>query len=229
MNVLADIPGNLIFLIVVAAVGAINWWLEQQKKKAAERENQDRPPERPQRRVFETPGPDSEQERLRKFLEALGVPQEPARTEPPPPPVAPPPMRETPPPVRRQPRPMPRPVAPSTTRFPSTTRSVPPPIRRPIAEPEEFAEAGRLEEPAVAIESIPGEFDRMSVAVTMQPMEPIAAAAAPLDTHAAPAIVIRRANAPIVENLRLALRTTADLRTALVAMEVLGKPRGLQD
>ena len=87
---------------------------------------------------------------------------------------------------------------------------------------------GRLEEPATSIEKISGEFERMSVAVTMQPIEPIGSPMTPLGTVSAPATVVRRANAPIIESLRMALRTQSDLRTAFVAMEVLGTPRGLQ-
>ena len=44
MIVLADIPGQLIFLIVAAAVGVVNWWLEKQKKKAEPPEGGDGKP-----------------------------------------------------------------------------------------------------------------------------------------------------------------------------------------
>ena len=88
--------------------------------------------------------------------------------------------------------------------------------------------AGRLEEPATAIEKIAPEFEHMNVSVAMPPVEHFDSGAHITGSQAAPAQVTLAARAPIVEQLRLALRTPVDLRTALVAMEVLGKPKALQ-
>lgn len=224
MIFLADIPGNLIFLIVMAAVGVVNWWLEKQKKN--ESSQQDTPP------VRHAPlaGGESEQERLRRFLEALGVPQQPGTPQPAPQAPAPAPVprpASTPRPAAVPDRTFQRPAAPSREQRPFRPKPfipAPRPVRVPVREPEEMAEGGRLEEPATAIENISGEFERMNVAVTMQPI----GALPDTSTQSAPAIVTRRANAPIIESLRLALLTPSDLRTALVTMEILGPPRGLQ-
>ena len=35
MILAANIQGNLLFLIVFAAVGVVNWWLERKKQRAA--------------------------------------------------------------------------------------------------------------------------------------------------------------------------------------------------
>jgi hypothetical protein len=227
MIFLAAIPGNLIFLIVMAAVGVVNWWLEKRKQNETSRKDAAPPRHAP------LAGGESEQERLRRFLEALGVPQQPGGAQPTPkPPAAPAPA------PLRAPAPQPAAVPSRTLQRPITSSQVqrrfrpkpvvpaprPVPARVPVREPEEMGYAGRLEEPAKAIENISGEFERVTVAVTMQPIEAITDAS----TQTAPAIVTRRPNAPIIENLRLALRTPSDLRTALVTMEVLGLPKGLQ-
>ena len=82
MILAVNIPNNLIFLIVFAAVGVVNWWLERRKKQSGSEGSQS--PPRPQPRAGgPAPGGESEQERLRRFLEALGVPQQPGQTPPP--------------------------------------------------------------------------------------------------------------------------------------------------
>ena len=82
-------------------------------------------------------------------------------------------------------------------------------------------DAGRLEGPAAAIEGIGKEFDTMT-------MEHFGVPATLAGPPSGPATVSRNAALPVIESLRLALRTNADLRTAFVTMELLGKPRGLQ-
>ncbi|MEQ1851402.1 MAG: hypothetical protein ABMA01_07400 [Chthoniobacteraceae bacterium] len=232
MILLADIPGNIIFLIVFAAVGVVNWWLERKKKQAESDETPQ--PRRPQARPTVGPAPagESEQERLRRFLEALGVPQQPGAPQPPA--QSPPrPMREiTPPPTPRPvPRPIERPVrrafAPQPRNLVPTGRptEIPVPRARPrpqFLEQDEMKEAGRLEGPAAAIEGISSEFQHMT-------MEQLGVPAQLAEGTTGPATVVRNAAAPIVESLRLALRSPADLRTVFVTMELLGKPRGLQN
>ena len=72
MTVLAAIEAKAIFVIVALIVGAIGQWNEARRKKQAEENPPNTPPTRP-------PSPpnnasESEQERLRRFLETLGVP-----------------------------------------------------------------------------------------------------------------------------------------------------------
>ena len=230
MILAADIPGNLIFLIVFAAVGVVNWWLERRKKQAGANKNQS--PSRPQPGAnAPASGGDSEQERLRRFLEALGVPQPPAQPQPArqgsPPALQPVPRIPAPAPraIRRQVEPIRRAPIPEPRRVPTPTRAATayrPTQQRPaIQEPEEMQSAGRLEESAAAIENVSAEFEHMTMAQLGVP-------AHLADVASKPATLTRNAAAPVVESLRLALRTPADLRTAFVTMELLGKPRGLQ-
>ena len=230
MTLAANIQGNLLFLIVFAAVGVVNWWLERKKNQAAANEKQS--PSRPQPRAnAPAAGGESEQERLRRFLEALGVPQQPGQPQPPqqvrpqamqPAPQIPAPASRT---IRQKVEPTRRTHIPEPRRIPTPTRAAaahrPAPRRPAIPEPEEFREAGRLEESASAIENVSSEFQHMT-------MEQLGVPAHLADTASKPATLTRNAAAPVVESLRLALRTPADLRTAFVTMELLGKPRGLQ-
>ena len=230
MILAADIPGNLIFLIVFAAVGVVNWWLERKKNQAAANGKQS--PSRPQPRAnAPATGGDSEQERLRRFLEALGVPQQPGPPQPPPqarPPVTQPvPQTQAPAPraIRRAVEPIRRAHMPEPRRIPTPPRAAaayrPAPLRPAIPEPEEMQFAGRLEESASSIENVSAEFQHMTMAQLGVP-------AHLADTASTPATLTRNAAAPVIESLRLALRTPSDLRTAFVTMELLGKPRGLQ-
>jgi len=88
---------NLIFLLVFAAIAGLQWFFKRMQENA-QRVQQERQQERrveaaPQRRA--TPPPvqmESEEEvRMRKFLEALGLPSEPAAPPPPKEPVFVPP------------------------------------------------------------------------------------------------------------------------------------------
>src|SRR6187401_976106 len=102
MPILAAIDTQIIVLIVAAAIGVINWLSKKAEGKKPPTEPPPRDP-RPQ-----TTG-DADAERMRKFLEALGLPAEQA----PPPvkrpaPAAPPPLPQQ----RKRPKREPRPVSP---------------------------------------------------------------------------------------------------------------------
>lgn len=88
---------------------------------------------------------------------------------------------------------------------------------------------GGGEGPAASTENIAVEFEQMNVAAAMPPTEHFDSGTTITGSHSAPAQVTRADRALIVENLRLALLRPVDLRTALVAMEVLGKPKALQN
>jgi hypothetical protein len=223
--ILADISGQLIFFIVFAAIGVINWWLEKKKTEAA---SQEPPPFRPQSPSTGGSEGDSEQERLRRFLEALGVPQPPA-----PPPVEQrrQPEPEAPPPEPRL-RPVPRPAAQSMERRMQVPRPAAQVVRRPkppvVIEPEEFQVGGRLEEAASSIERISGEFEQMNVRVAMPPVQPLETPAQLATTFAGTTSVLRREESPLTESVRALLRKPSDIRATFVAMEILGTPKGLQ-
>ena len=223
MILAVNIPSNLIFLIVFAAVGVVNWWLERKKKQSGSDEQQS--PPRPQPRAGgPAPGGESEQERLRRFLEALGVPQQPGQTQPRPvrqitPAPAPRAITKPVEPARRAHIPEPRRISPAPR--PAEPQRPQPRKRPPIHEVEQMQRAGRLEEPASSIEGVSSEFQHMT-------MEQLGVPAHLAETPATPATLVRNAAEPVIESLRLALRTRTDLRTAFVTMELLGKPRGLQ-
>ena len=81
---IAAIDGNILFLLIAAAIGVINWLSNRKEQKAA------KPTETSEKPVRPDPGRESEEERMRRFLEALGVPQGQAPPRPVPPRPAPP-------------------------------------------------------------------------------------------------------------------------------------------
>ena len=88
---LAAIDGQILFLVIAAIIGVINWISEKRKeKKQAEQ------PEAEPNTTADRSTRESEEERLRRFMEALGVPQ--GTTRPPPRPA---PLQPAPPPLPR--------------------------------------------------------------------------------------------------------------------------------
>ena len=198
---------ELVFFLIMAAFGFISWVFG--KIKSAEK-----PPDpmAPHDRQVGRPIPaqPSEDERMRKFLEALGIPADAA------------------PSPRPAPRPAPAlPAAPrSVVQRPRRTLPAPPPLppRRAI---ESLDEAEALTQSAATIEA--GhlithevvEFDTVSSHVSAIPLgqersDPIAET-----VSAPPASALSR-------SLHAALRSPTELRTALLLREILGPPRGLQ-
>lgn len=225
MMILAEISGQFIFFIVFAAIGVINWWLEK-KRKAAE---SDTPPSaRPESPSTGGTGNEPEQERLRRFLEALGVPQPPA----PPPVQQAPPRQSIAPPRDPRLRPVPRPAAQTMERGMQSPVPVPKAFRRPkppvVLEREEFQEAGRLEEAASSFERIAGEFEQLNVRVAMPPVQPLEHPARLATSFAGTTTVLSREDSPLTASVRALLRKPSDIRATFVAMEILGPPKGLQ-
>jgi hypothetical protein len=223
--------GQFVFLIVFAIVGVINWWLEKKKK-----ESQPGSPQSPSpsQKPVASSGNDSEQERLRRFLEALGVPQ--------PPPAQPRPQPQPAPQASRSipaqaglPHPVQRQVAQRIEgRMQGTKPLRKPPqqvIRRPkpvVAEPDEMQRAGRIEEAASSIERISGEFEAMNVRVAMPPVQTPDRPAHLATVNAGTTSVLERDANPFVASLRRTLTNPKDIRAAFLAAELLGPPRGLQ-
>jgi hypothetical protein len=225
------IEGKLVFLIVAAAVGAINWWLEKKKK-----ESQSGTPQSPtpSQKPAASSGNDSEQERLRRFLEALGVPQPPPaqqQTQPRPQPQASRPI----PAQAGLPHPVQRQVAQRIEgRMQGTQPPKKPPqqaIRRPkpvAAESEEMQRAGRIEDAASSIERISGEFQAMNVRVAMPPVQLLDRPAHLATANAGTTSVLERGGNPLVASLRHTLTNPIGIRAAFLAAELLGPPKGLQ-
>jgi hypothetical protein len=97
-----------------------------------------------------------------------------------------------------------------------------------VAEREEFAEAGRLEEAASSIERIAGEFESMNVRVAMPPVQTLEQASNLATKNAGTTRVLERGGNPLVASLRRTLTNPTDIRAAFLAAELLGPPKGLQ-
>ena len=226
MITLALIEGKLIFIVVAGIVGAINWWLEKKKKEKESAGGSAQPPPRPQQPAANSGG--DEQERLRRFLESLGVPQ--------PPPPQRPETAATAPGTRQSQHIQQRVAQPIEGRMQSPGPSVKKPAKqirtpRPVRaqQPQEMARAGRIEEAASSIERISGEFSGMNVRVKMDPLQTPDQPAHMATGNAGTTSVLERSGSPIASRLRRLLHNSTDLRAAFVAMEVLGTPRGLQN
>ena len=197
---------DTILYIAAAVWGVISWWRNKNGENAEP--DADETQRQPEVRRPAAPQPtESEEERMRRFLAALGVPA----GQPPPQPVPQPrPVQQ-----RPVPRPQPRPVARPVAR--------PKPV--PIPEPEEMALAGRLEEPASSIEGIGAEFDRMSSGVALPAMAELATRADVTAFAEVNSDVQTIPTAVTAKSIHTALRSPDILRTAFVLREVLGPPR----
>ncbi len=197
-----------IILYIAAAVWGVISWIRN--KKSEQSDSEPAPPHQahaPRAEQTQTQTEAAEAERLRKFLEALGVPA----NQPPPKPVhtAPRPAPAVPRPVQPLPRPAQRPQQ----------RHIPKPVVRkpvPVVEEEEMALAGRLEEPANAIEQV---FDTMAKGMAMQPVPEL--------ERRSEADGTRQIHPTAVtgKSIHDLLRSPDSLRSALVLREVLGPPR----
>ncbi len=194
-----------IILYIAAAVWGVISWIRNKKSEQSESEPaplRQAPETRAEQTQTQTEA--AEAERLRKFLEALGVPA----TQQPPKPV-----QSAPRPVQPQPRPV---------RRPQQQRPIPQVAVRkpaPVVEKEEMAFAGRLEEPAHSVEQVGADFDSMAKGMAMQPIPELERRAeADGERQVQPTAVTAKS----IHDL---LRSPDSLRSALVLREVLGPPR----
>jgi hypothetical protein len=231
---LAEIPSELIYLIAAAAYGVFAWWNDRRQKKALEEEETRRAAEpKPFEPATSAPAaPNSEEERTRRFLEALGVP---TNQLPPPPRPAPKPKPEFKP---VSPTLAPRPVAapipgPMTRRMepkPTPTRvPVPVEVLRPAPTRRELPpeEVQQPTEASMAMDQVSTDFAQMHA---RDLVGPTVASAPMVTTGAAPVTVVERT--PIsseMQSLRALLTKPESLRTAIVLREILGPPRCLQE
>ncbi|MDB6152943.1 MAG: hypothetical protein JWL90_1396 [Chthoniobacteraceae bacterium] len=211
--ILASIEGNLLFLVVVAVGGLINW-LTKKDDKPVEKPKIESPRAQPMRSA---PGADSEAERMRRFMEALGIPNH----EAPPPPV----KRREPP---QMPAPMPR-IEPRGT----VVSPWPVPVKRqrtPVPPAPKKSQAPAYVPPPVPVEKIAipelktpalPAWDTVSSHVSAIPFE--ASHADMRDAYKGESAV----DQPI-ERLRDLIKSPADLRAAILLREIIGPPRGLQ-
>lgn len=248
MNLLSDAPlflaAGLEQMIVIALVGigiAIKNYFENRANK---KKNEKAPagtfggPAAPPAQSAPHPAAPrpstAEEEKMRKFFEALGLPVEAV----PPAPVAPKRAEPPPPPARKVPPPMPPPVS----------KRLPPPPPPPPIPPSPYTEARSLDsDPSPSV--LAGDMHRVDPkfehATVMADFRGAASLTrAPVDVHVdvrpdligkSPGVVEvpdSRKRAPAVAQSELSVILRGDraaLRRALVLNEVLGKPVGLRD
>ncbi len=235
MILAAAITEQWLYFIAAAAYGVFVWW-NNQRNKGSESDQGDVKPRQDLPNPRESAAPpkpaESEQERLRRFLEALGVP---AAQQPQPPKPAP----------SAQPRPVVQPAPPRQVQV-LTPRSIatpaarevqPPPVLRPRAapsrpvprtvpvvklpEPLESMDPGRLEESAQAIEQVGPGLGRM--AQEMRTMSGTSQA-----PEASPGAANALFTATQARSMVEIFRKPETLRAAILAQEILGPPRSLQ-
>jgi hypothetical protein len=208
--------GDYLFLAIMLVFGLINWVAT--KLKEGKTPPQQQRPARPAARPVEAPSADAEAERMRRFLEALGVPSdEPERPAPPPP----------------APRPVPRPA-------PAMTRTAPPPPP-PLPVERSLDEADTTTEPVEHIrlpelQTAPmREFETVSSRVSADEDGDFvtvagAISAVPACPREHPELATSSAPARRVytSSILAKLCDRNDVRTALILSEILGPPRSLR-
>ncbi len=198
--ILAAIDGDWVVPLVVVVFGFINWVAGKLKGEATPPATTRPAPTAPPRA-----GTNSEEERMRKFLEALGVPAE----------TAPAPTR----PIPRQPPPLP-PAPPKRVARPARARpaaEAPPPVMRERSLDEDPKPTLPVEQIHIADLVVPtfAEFATVSSSIGAIPME-------------RPAAVAAAAGPTAAELVRQNLRSPEQLRSAFLLREILGPPRSLQ-
>jgi hypothetical protein len=211
---------QLIFLLIVGGVALVKWWLKQKEQQGGDLLTPKLPPTRPQQRSQPPPfrpvaGPDSEEERMRKFLDALGIPAETARPMPPQPQRTAPAQRTQQQPPQRTPPLMPRRVAPQPPPVPVLETGEGPQIKIPPVD------AGREAEPV--FETVTS---RVSAATELPTMPE------QLIRGIEPQFASGTEKNPVAQPQPSTsfewLRSPSEIRRAIVLREILGQPRALQ-
>lgn len=207
---------NLVFLLLIAVAllfqlltrlgSALNKDSEEEDSTSEPPDSSRTPPPMPQRK------PITDEERIRKFLEALGQ----APTAKPPPPVAPRPTYRKPVVLPRVP-PFGSPLPPLTTQPPDLPREISVPPQMPPA---------RERKVFVPKEREPAAFEVYEAHVSPEPASETVRSAAEAFTRATAAPA--PAQQPADTQLATLLRSTTGLREAFVLREILGPPRSSQ-
>jgi hypothetical protein len=210
---------NLLFFLLIAAA-ALFQLLSKAVRKAGKSDS-DETAESP---IPKIPPPirrapaESDADRIRKFLEALGQP--PSST--PPPPVAP---RIDIPPRRLAPV-QPPPVIPRAWRLPREQRQKPDVSQRESPSPEQPRHVEQVVPPRVAAATTPA-FEVHEGALAVELEQP-AFVKAPVRADTAAARPIAK-EPDFKTDIATLLGSKSGLREAIILREILGPPRGLQD
>ena len=198
---------NWLFFLLVAAAALFRWLMSAANKASKDAGN---PEERSTSPVPRAPV-DSDEQRIRKFLEALG---QPPGSRPPPPVTQQRPTYQK-PIVLPHVRPFGSPLPPLTTRPPDLPRQVqlPGQITEPPYEEKKF-------KPIIP----EGAFEVRQDAQPPSEPAPIKSAAEAYAVATAPT----RAPARVETNIAALLRSPSGLRNAIILREVFGPPRSMQ-
>lgn len=208
--ILANIEGQVVLVVIMAIFGVINWI--SSKLNPADKNAPPNPLQPSADAASRPANPESEDERMRRFLEALGLPTDER--------PAPPRPRSGPLPVPPIVAPSPFPSAPRRPVRPVTAQPSPPPPRAnpPSLHPPAVAGAETISLPELDVPSAP-EFATISSKISAMPVD--------FPMHRAEAD--RAAGATISETLRAALASPQQLRSAFVLREIFGTPPGLRE
>jgi hypothetical protein len=203
---------NLLFLLLLVVAGLFQLLGRAARKGSTDEQTKPTPKPRP---IAPRPIPrapvESDQERIRKFLEALGQP-----------PASPPPSPITPRPTYRKPLVLPR--------IPPIASPLPPLVTRPPDLPREF-EVHREAAPTLAQQQQP-QPSRTLPEPTFQVHQTV------VSPELVPVVVTTVPEAkrqqqigasPSVIDVITLLRSATRLRDAIILREILGPPRGLRE
>ena len=209
---------NLLFFLLIA-VAALFQLLSKTISKAGKSDSNETsslPKPQTPRPIQRAPR-ESDADRIRKFLEALGQPP----TSTPPPPVAP---RTDVPPRSLAPV-QPPPVIPGRWRLPREQREKPDVSQResfPLEQPSRLQQIVPPPEPPPAA---PAFEVHEALAVELQQPPTIRP---PVEAHAAPKVFGVAKRADFTMNIATLLASKSSLRELILLREILGPPRGLQ-
>lgn len=209
---------NLLFLLLIAVAALFQLLSKAVSKSGKSDSNETSSPPRPQipRPVQRAPQ-ESDADRIRKFLEALG--QSPGST--PPPPVVP---RTDIPPRRLAPV-QPPPVIPGTWRLPREQRQRPDVTRRESRPPEPPSRLPQVVPPPVPAPATSGFEVHETLPVEVEPPPMVRT---PVEDYSAPKAFKVAKRADFRANIATLLVSKSAVREAILLREILGPPRGLE-
>jgi hypothetical protein len=201
---------NLLFLLLLAAAGLFQLLAKALSKRKDDQTTATPPPVPTTTKPIPRASPESDQERVRKLLEALGHPQ----------------ASQTAPPLPQRPTYRRRVVLPHV---PPLGSPLPPLVTRPPDLPAEIQVPDRT--PPVPVErpwkpAVSGE-QKFEVHESGMAPEPVAVVTVAIPDEARP-LTPSIVNQYVTDVTRL-LRSPSGLRDAIIVREIIGKPRGLRE